>query len=408
MTRYLLEGVRVIDLTRVWSGPLATRTLADLGAEVIKVEAPNARPSPAPLSSQHSSAQPTTPVRMQGTFNKLNRNKLSVVLDLKRPEGVEVFLRLVSVSDVVIENYSASVMGNLGLDYERLCEVNPAIIMVSMPGFGTPGPYANYPALGPAIEPMTGITSLMGYQGGPPYVTSVGYPDPIGGIQAVVSVMTALWNRSRTGKGMRVDLSQVEATTALLGEFFVAFQLTGRLPQRMGNRHPYFAPQGCYPCRGDDKWVTLTVRSDAEWKGLCQAMGRPELASDPRLQSAEGRQRHHDEIDSIIAGWTGNLMHTEAMQILQEHGVPSGAVLNAPELLADPNLNSRGFFLPITEHEAGTFPYPGLPITVDGSRPDRRQPAPLFGQHNHHVLCGLLGLSETELSDLESRGVIGG
>jgi len=252
---------------------------------------------------------------------------------------------------------------------------------------------------------MTGLTSLMGYQGGQPYVSSIGYPDPIGGIFAASATVSALFDSKRKGTPRLVDLAQTEATTAMIGEYIVGYQSTGLLPTRRGNRHPFYAPQGCYRCLGNDKWVTLTVRSEEEWCGLCRCIGRPDLVNDARFVDREARMSNHDELNTLIEEWTATMGHIEAMAALQGHGVPSGAVLNAPELLADDNLNSRGFFVTIKETEAGSFPYPGFPVTVDGSRVVGR-PAPLFGEHNDEILRDLLGIPEAEIQRFRDDGVL--
>ena len=269
----ILEGIRVLDLSRVWAGPMATRMLADLGAEVVLIEAPFARGGdPAVFermrqmyrAGRHFPYYPggdpgEDPWNRMGMVNDFNRNKLGITLDLRKEAGREVFRRLVRVSDIVLENYSPRVMANFGLDYPALRDVNPAIIMVSLPGYGMSGPYRDYPAYGTTIEQHAGFSAVMGYPDAGPYRTQSTYPDPVTSVSAAGAVLLALLQRRLTGEGQYIEFAQIEAAVCLLPEPLLDYQMNGRPPVRPGNRHPWMAPHGCYRCRGEDAWLSIAI-----------------------------------------------------------------------------------------------------------------------------------------------------
>ncbi|HZU76770.1 MAG TPA: CoA transferase, partial [Dehalococcoidia bacterium] len=391
------------DLSRVWAGPLAGRILGDLGADVIKIESPLVRALAAPNARHFGpDAGPQRPMLSQ---NKLARNKRSLCIDLRQPEGVELVKRLAAKADVLVENFSARVMPNFGLGYETLRVLNPGLIMLGMPGYGATGPYKNYLGYGPSSEAMTGMAALLGYPGEEPLNSAIAYPDAVAGLMGAAAVMTALVQRARTGDGAFLDLSQLEPTTAMLGEYFLEYQMTGQRPPRLGNRHPYWAPQGTYRCRGHDDWISLCVRSDEEWQRFCAVTG---IAPRAEWATVAGRSAAMDEIDAEIARWTGTRSKFEAMQALQAAGIPAGAVLNAKELYEDPQLAARGFFIAARAPEGGNYPMPGTPITVDGERREEWRAAPYPGEHNREVLAELLGMADGAIAALEAQGVLVG
>ena len=409
-----LHGVRVIDLTRVWAGPHATRMLADLGAEVIHV---TGRKLVGPLTVSRETA------RILGVYpgdepgerhwnrnsqtNDLMRNKVDVTLELDTPEGLALLRRLIAISDVVVENYSPRVMPKFGLDYPRLQELNPRIILCSMPGYGSRGPYHSFISYGTNVDPAAGLASRMGYSGDAPHMSGNAYPDPVAGLFAAGAILTALYHQRRTGQGQYIDLSQAEATTALLGEASLGTRLNGVTPPRMGNRHPRQAPHGCYPCRGDDAWVAIAVRSDDEWRAFTRVVGRPAWCAEDRFATLSGRLQHHDELDRRIAEWTVTQHASDVMHALQHAGVPAGVVVNAAQLVNDPHLRERDFFWTIEHPEAGARRYAGQPVRLSATPAQVYRPAPCLGQHNEQVLGGLLGLSAGELAALRDKSVIG-
>ncbi len=405
-----LTGVRVLDLTRVWAGPLAARILADLGADVIRVEAPWGR-GPAGVDASSVLATRYYPDNDPGERhwnrigfeNKYGLNKRSVALDLTHPGARAALETLISGADMLIENYSPRVMPQLGLAEDRLQELNPALIYVTMPGYGRTGPDADRVAYGPMIDGHAGLSSLMGYEGSPGWKGGVAWPDPVAGIHAAGAALAALLAR-RADPGRRgptVELSQLEAAVHMAGDAVVAAQIAGRDPEPMGNRHPCFAPQGVYPTAGHDRWLALSVTDDGAWAALCREAGLPlELAT----LDVAGRRARAAEIDGLLAAWTAPLDAADATARLQAAGVAAAPLADAADVLADPHLAARGFFVPVAHPEAGTHPWPRLPVVLSATPATIRRPAPLLGQHNHEVLTALAGLDETTLARLEAEG----
>jgi crotonobetainyl-CoA:carnitine CoA-transferase CaiB-like acyl-CoA transferase len=399
-----LAGLRVLELTANWAGPLAGRYLADLGAEVIKVESPQ-RPATRGLHYAGGDGR-TRPYNRSGYFNKLNRNKLGVALDLSLPAGRSLFLRLVQRADVVIENNSARVLTNLNLAYDVLRAVKPEIILCSMSGFGASGPERDYVAYGSNIETVSGLAALMGYHDDPtPHRTGSYYADPVAGAHGAIAILAALRHRDRTGEGQWIDLSLLESAAALFGEGLMEWALNQRVPEPRGNRHPRHAPQGCYPAAGNDSWLALTVRTDAEWQALCGVLHRPDLARAADLQDAAGRRARHDELDTAIGAWSRELDHYEAARQLQAAGVPAAPVLANWELLSDPHLFARGFYVPVPHPEVGVLPFPGMPWRFSRTPGAVRGGAPCFAEHNALVFRDLLGLIDDEVRALYAEGV---
>ena len=409
-----LHGVRVIDLTRVWAGPHATRMLADMGAEVIHV---TSRKLVGPLVVSGETA------RILGVYpddepgeqhwnrnsqtNDLARNKYDITLELDIPEGLSLLCRLVAKSDLVVENYSPRVMPRFGLDYPSLKELNPGIILCSMPGYGSQGPYRGFISYGTNVDPASGLASLMGYPGEGPHMSGNAYPDPVAGLFAVGAILTALYHQRATGEGQYIDLSQAEATTALLGEVSLGTGLNGLVPAPMGNRHPRQAPHGCYPCRGDDAWVAIAVCDEAEWRAFTHILGQPAWCDEPGFATLSGRLERHDELDRHISDWTSQRDAYDVMHALQGVGVPAGVVVNAEQLVNDPHLRARDFFWDIEHPEADTRRYAGQPVRMSATPARLHRPAPCLGQHNDQVLRELLGLTTDELDVLRQKGVIG-
>ena len=405
MFRLPLSGVRILDLTMAWAGPYATRLLGDMGAEVIKVEAVNNWDL-----LRSFTGQPPTVERVWDKspyFNHVNRDKYGCVLDLSQEKGRELFLRLAEISDVVIENFRAEVMDNLGLTYEVLSAVNPQLIVVSMPGHGRTGPERGFIAYGTNVEQLSGLCHLTGYEGGPPQKTGISYGDPMAGIAAAGAIALALWDRRRSGRGQYVEVAQRENLINMIGEQVVAYSMTGREPPRRGNRDSSMAPHGCYPCRGDDQWLTLACEDDAQFAALCRAMGRPELASDARFADVVSRYRNQDALDGEIARWTWERSKEEAAAALQAAEVPASPVLSAPEVFEEPHLRARGFYESVSHAVAGAWEMEGPHWRFSESPAHIRLPAPTFGEHNGYVLRELLGLSEEEIAQLEAQGVTG-
>jgi crotonobetainyl-CoA:carnitine CoA-transferase CaiB-like acyl-CoA transferase len=404
MKKLPLEGVRIADLTAVWAGPYATRLLGDLGAEVIKVESPQ-HPD---LLRALGFMPPGTPNAWNRAayFNHNNRNKYGCALDLASELGRETFLRLVPRCDIVIENFRADVLDTLRLGYDELRKVREDIILISMPGHGKDGPERDYVAYGTNVEQLAGLVSLSGYIGGPPQKSGISYGDPVAGTLAAGAAIMALLARRRTGKGQYVELSQREGLTSLIGEQVLGYNISGKLPERIGNRHPFYAPHGCYPAAGNDQWVTIACRDDDEFGVLCSVMDRPELAEDERFATAAARHAHQDELDTEIAAWTREHDREEIFHLLAEDGVPAAPVWNYADLYANEHLRERGFFEQVWHRDAGTWDME-RPVYRFANRPTQiRMNAPGFAEHNDYVFRDLIGLSADEVAKLEETGVM--
>ena len=374
----LLSDVRVIDLTRVWAGPLVARILADFGAHVVKV------------------SDPRVPVdRTRGVDNKHNRNKDSLALRLDLQEGRDAFLSLAAVSDIVIESFRPHVMRNFGLDYESLRQARPDIIMCSISGYGSEGAAAEFPAYGTSVESITGIPSLMGYEGEMPMTSGIAYPDPVTGMNALAAIMTALRHRTATGQGQFIDLALAEGPVCQIGEFIGAYSHNGTLPARSGNSHHRHAPHGVYPCSGDDRWLAITVTCEEQWLALCEVMDAPALEEDKRFCGESARKANEADLNRIIANWTKERDAIEAMNALQFAGVPAGAVHRSVDMLGDPHLRERDFFVTLDEPDVGRKTYPGQAIITDGLPKQTWRPSARPGEHNEHILIELLGRAAT-------------
>ncbi len=430
-----LAGVRVLDLSAYWAGPLVGRFMADLGAEVIKVE------SVQRIDGWRGSFAPGTadrPYEFSPAHNHINVNKRGITLNLRSPAGVALCKQLAAVSDVVIENFSPRVMAQFGLDYPVLQALNPRLVMLSLSGFGASGPYRDYVSYALTVECMAGVPAATGYPGGGPMQQGGSIGDPLGGLNGAVATLMALWRARRSGEGCWLDVSQVEGVSALLGDWLLEYTINGRLPARRGNAHPLFCPHGVYRAgdravgahtvrhgaaeqsgRGGsgtapevasepgDEWVAIAVENEAQWRALCGVIGRPALADDGRFATLDTRRANAAALDAIITEWTRGRDKYAAQAALIAAGVPAGALQNNIETLSDPQLLARGFWQELEREYVGRHPHGGSGVLVDGAAPPLVRPAPTLGQHTAEVLRELLGLSDAELAALEAEQVIG-
>ena len=398
-----LAGIRVVDLTMVWAGPLGTRFLGDYGAEVIKVEGPSQWDLLRGLG-----LLPRSEPRWYNKgayFNHNNRNKYSLSLDLRQPRGRELLLELCAKSDVLVENYRANVMDNLGLSFDEVRRANPRIVYVSMPGHGKTGPEKDYVTYGTNVEQLAGLVSVSGYEGGEPLKTGFSYGDPASGIAIPGAVALGLRQRDRTGEAVWIDLAQRENLTCFVGEYLVDYSMNGTLREPAGNRHPSLAPHGCYPTGGDDRWVTIACETDEQFATLCRIMGEPGLAEEPRFATAAARKANEDALDAEIASFTRTAGHYELMHRLQREGVPAGAVLTIPEVMSDPQMRARGAWAEHTHPDAGTWEMETPPWLLSRTPGHVRLPAPGFAEHNGYVLRDILGLDEAAITRLYADGI---
>ncbi len=401
-----LAGLRVLDLTMMWAGPYATKLLAETGADVIKIESPRAWDNIRTLVRQDPSI--ADPWNSAYYFNEYNHSKRSLTLDLAQEAGRQVFLRLVAGADVVVENYRADVLDNLGLGYDVLRAANERIVLVSMAGFGKTGPLARHVGFGPIIEMMSGLMSLTGYgDDGIPVKSGVSYGDPVGGASAVAAVALALLQRERTGTGCHVDLAQREAAAVLAGPAFAEASLglgpdgDGGGPTHWGNRHPDMAPQGSYRAAGDDAWVVVSARHDADWRALAAVIGRPDLAD---LTLAD-RRAAHDDLDDTISAWTAGRPADAAAAELQAAGVPAAAVIDTLAIHDDPQLVARGFWRQVPNPKMRPYRQSGPTWRFADAPAHQMRRSPWFGEHNTEILTEL-GLTLAEQAALADAQVI--
>ncbi|MCW5582228.1 MAG: CoA transferase, partial [Luteimonas sp.] len=395
-----------IDLSMGWAGPTVTRHLADMGADIIKVEACG---YPDWWRGVDNRAAVVEQMLYEKTlrFNIMNRNKRAITLDLTTPDGAALLKDLVRGADAVVENYSADVLPKLGLDYASLRQVNPSLVMMSMTAYGVRGAWRDCRAYGSTLEQGSGLPSLNGRAGDPPAKNHLAYGDPMGGMNGVSALLVALLHRQHTGIGQYIDLSQIQCMTPFTAVWALQQSCNGTPGPKRGNRHPEFVPHGIFPCAGDDTWILVAASDDAMWQSLCRAMARPDLAADTALATVEGRRRQEDHIEEAIADWTRRRAADAAMQALQVAGVAAGVVRTPGDLFDDPQLASRGFWQWIERAHIGCHPQPSAPYRFDSRALPVRWPAATLGQYNTEVLRDLLGLSSDELRRLQSIGVIG-
>ena len=402
-----LEGLRIIDLTMGWAGPVGTRQLADLGAELIKVEG-RGYPDWWRGADYTDEGIATLAYEKPLYFNWVNRNKIGITLDLTNPEGVDLLLKLVATADAVVENYGTGVLAGFGLDYEAFRSARPDIVVMSMPAFGTDNAWAEVRAYGSTLEHASGIPMVTGGPDDPPTMNHVAYGDPIGGLSACPALLTALLHRQRTGEGQYIDLSQVECLFPLAAPWIIEQSVTGAVAPKTGNRHPVHVPHGCFACDGHDAWVVVAVTSDAAWRRLCAAIGRADLAADPALSTAAGRRAVEGDLEAAIEAWTKLRSPDEAMEALQAAGVAAGAARGLAEVvLYEPHLMARGYWQEVERPHLDLFQQPSPAFREDGVPYPIRRPAPTLGQHSREVLARILKLGGAELDRLEAAGVIG-
>jgi crotonobetainyl-CoA:carnitine CoA-transferase CaiB-like acyl-CoA transferase len=410
-----LKGLRVVDLSRVFAMPYAAAFLADLGAEVIKVEgcgflAADTRLG-GPFGGPWADDVPgDLHWERNGVFHVLNRGKRSVTLDLNQTDGLDALKKLIATSDVVVENFTPRVMRKFGLDYPNMRELRADIIMLSNTGYGHSGPFSHYGAMAASLEPTHGCGAFIGYEGGAPNKIGNSYTDFLASWTALYSVMAALLYRKRTGNGLWIDLAMYQVGTAFMGEGLLDYAFNGRISRRMGNRHEFHAPHNTYACRGEDRWVTIAVTDEEQWRALCEVMKAPALAHDQRFASSLARVKNVDALDEIVNAWTSPLDHYDVAHRLQAAGVPAGPVLDARDLFTDPHLAVRKFFDPVQhppETGVGCRPQLGRPWRFSAFEVPTPAPGPRLGEANEEVLGGLLGLNETQLAAMAGAGVIG-
>ncbi|PKB64368.1 MAG: hypothetical protein BZY80_02935 [SAR202 cluster bacterium Io17-Chloro-G2] len=397
------EGLKVADFSWVGVGPKTAKYLADHGATVVRVES-ETRVDILRTIGPYKDAEPG-PNRSQ-FFGDWNTSKLGLTLNLKTPEAIDVAKRLIAWADVYVESFTPGTMDELGIGYEAAKALNPSIIMVSTCLMGQYGPASPFAGYGFHASAMAGFHQITGWADLAPDGPWVAYTDTVSPHFLAATTMAAMDHCRRTGQGQHIDASQLEMSLHFLAPQIMDFNLSGRQVSRDGNRHESAAPQGAYPCLGDDQWCAITVETDVQWRGLCQVMGEPGWSGDSGFQSVAGRWQRHDEIDERIAAWTSGKTANEVMAELQAVGVPAGVVQRSSDLAEDPQLKHRGFFRNLDHQEMGNVPYAGDQFKIKGYDNGPRFAAPCLGQHNEMVLKELLGMTDEEVVELVIAGAI--
>jgi crotonobetainyl-CoA:carnitine CoA-transferase CaiB-like acyl-CoA transferase len=400
-----LEGVRIVDLTAFWAGPSATQALAAMGADVIKVEG-IARPDGMRFGSSRSPGDAHW-WEASAVFHAVNSGKRAITLDLGTVEGRELVFELIERADAVIENFSPRVLDSFGVTWEAVHARNPKAIMVRMPSFGLDGPWRDRTGFAQTMEQVSGMAWLSGFADEPPVIPR-GACDPLAGMHATVAFLAALAERERTGAGRFIEVSMVEAALNCAAEVVIEYSAWGSSLRRDGNRGPVAAPQGLYACLGTEQWAAVAVVDDGQWDAFAKVVGDPEWAREARFATTEGRRRHHDELDALIAGVTAGRDRDELVGALLAVGVPAAPVISPATLTSHPQPRARSFFEEMHHPVMGDYEVPGLPFRFSSrSGPWFDRPAPTLGQHNAEVLGGELGLTSVGIARLEADGVIG-
>lgn len=399
-----LTGIRVADFSWLWAGPFCTLQLAYLGAEVIRVETP-ARPCAMRLLPPFADFKPG--INRSGYFNQFNQGKQSITLNLKSPRALEVAQRLIAQSDVVVENFATGVMQRMGLGYDEVRRLRPDAVMLSISGYGRSGPERDFVSYGPATVPLAGFSSVTGYAGGPPMHVGIAYGDPTAGLHGALAVLAALHYRRRTGEGQFIDVSLLEASAGLLPEALLEYEMNGIETVRDGNHHPHMVPHEVYRSAGDDRWVSIAVDSEEEWRALCFALGDEDLARDPRFADRASRKHNEAALDARITQWTSTLSAEEATRALQAVGVAAFTSMTNRDLDEDPHLDARGFFVEKPHPEVGVRRHAGIPWRLSETPCAVESAAPCLGEHTRDVLSRVLGYSTGEIDALRACGALG-
>jgi len=418
----LLSNVRVVEVAEGFAGPWAGLLLADLGAEVIKVESitrmdltrgrgdtvPSKAGAP-PFLMVYPDGKPGERLwNRNSVFNACNFSKYGVTLDLTKPKGLQALMRLVKVSDAFVSNLAVGVDEKLGITYEAVSKVNPRVIYLSSAGYGRTGPYAKRVAMGNPIDGAAGLFGLRDYgDGDGTAVTPDTHADNIAALTNAVAIVTALYSRQKTGKGMFIDASMVEPGMLHIGEAIMDYTMNYRVQHSLGNRDRSMSPQGCYRCQGEDEWVTLSISSDEEWHRFTEVMGNPKWVKDERFASVLGRLKNQDELDKLVEAWTIHHSKHEVMSLLHQARIAAGAVLNYAEVYSNAHLKERGFWNTVEDPDAGIHTYAGRLWKLSETEMPERRHSPCLGEHNDYVLREIAGLTSEEVSELEQEGIIG-
>ncbi|MDR1979000.1 MAG: CoA transferase [Synergistaceae bacterium] len=392
-----LDGLTVLDLTRVLAGPFCSMLFADMGANVIKIEEP----------SKGDDTRGMGPFKNgeSAYYMNLNRNKKGVTLNLKNPKGKKIFLDLVKKADVVLENYRPGVMEKLGLGYDALKEINPRIIYGAVSGFGHTGPYTQRPGYDIIAQAMSGLMSTTGWPGGSPTRTGTAIGDVLGGLSLAVGIFSAIYRQNRTGLGQKVDISLVDSTVASLEIINMIYTIEGRLPGRIGNRYESTYPYDSF--KAADGELVIGAGNNKLWQKLCDIMNRPELKEDPRYLNVRDRVERHAEVKTVIDGWIAPMTADDVLKRLDDAGIPCAPIYDIRQVVEDPHIaGAREMFVEMEHPVAGKIKLTGSHIKLSATPSSIRTSSPSLGQHNEEVYGEYLGLSPEELSTLKQEGAL--
>lgn len=392
-----LEDVRVIDLGHVLAGPTAAMILADLGADVIHLE---------PVQGDDARHFGPFHEGCSGYFASINRNKRSVVVDLKTTGGKQVLRDLIEVSDVLLENYRPGTLARLGFPYEVMSEINPQIIYASISGFGHDAlsDYASKPAYDMVAQAFSGLMSITGPEGGPPVRVGTSVGDITSGHQCAIGILAALWYRERTGRGQVVDMSMVDGLIYILENAIVRYTLSGQIPVPLGTRHPAITPFRAYPTA--DSWIVIAIGNDELWHSFCEAIERLDLVSDARFQTNPLRTQHHKELDAILEPITREKTTEEWTALFEVHRLPHSPIQNIDQVIGDPNIRHRNMVVEVDHPAMGPIEIVGSPFHLSETPGTVRSPAPALGQHTEQVLRDVLGYRDSRVQELFESGMV--
>ncbi|MBS4023822.1 MAG: CoA transferase [Dethiobacter sp.] len=393
----ILDGIVVLDLTKVLAGPFCAMQLADFGAEVIKIENPHTGGDDARQIGPHVNGE-------SAYFMSINRNKKSVTLNLKTAGGREIFKKMVARADVVLENYRFGVMEELGLGYEELSKINPRLIYASCSGFGHSGPYRSRPAYDVVIQAMGGIMSVTGEKGGSPTRVGVSIGDLAAGLYLAFGIILALLHREKAGHGQKVDVAMLDCQIALLENHIARHLVSGDVPEPIGNRHASLSPFGSFKTK--DGYIVIAAGNNKLWSGLCHTLGVPELIEDPRFATNVQRVENYTELEPLLQKQLKVKTSTEWVETLTEAGIPCGPINTVPDIINDPQVKAREMIVDVESPAAGTVGLAGIPIKFSLSPGSVRKAAPVLGEDNTEVLKNFLGLSQQEIDELKINGTI--
>ena len=398
-----LTGVKIFDLSSTVLGPTVTRYLADHGATVVRLESIT-HPETTRIATPFGGNQPG--LNRSGYFATHNASKLGITINMKKPKSRAVVERLILWADVMIESFAPGVMARWGLSYDEVKQIKPDIIMASTSLQGQTGPYSSHRGYGQMASAMAGWFELTGWPDGEPVGPYSAYSDFIDWSFLLISILTALDYRRRTGEGQYIDQSQLESALQFLAPAILDYEANGTLARRMGNRDPYAAPHGAYRCLGEDRWCAIAVTSEDEWRAFCQVIGAPAWTADAKFQTLAGRKMHEDELDRLVEAWTETQQAEDVMVMMQAAGVPAGVVQNAEDLFKDPQLAHREHFAVLDHPEIGPYHIATACFRLSECSNKPTSPAPLLGEHNEFVLDQFLGMSKDEIADLVAEGVL--